>query len=97
MFHLLLPAPALKGSGETFGDGVPLSIDIGAARHGQFIALAVFEGIADRFAAGAAVGAGTGAVYFLVSKQIFFIQRQFHLCFCRSHWAAHSGRVSLCT
>ena len=73
MFHLLSPAPALKGSGETFGDGVPLSIDIGAARHGQFIALAVFEGIADRFAAGAAVGTGTGAVHFFVTKQPFFI------------------------
>lgn len=29
----------LKGSGKIFGNSVPLSIDIGAARHGQFIAL----------------------------------------------------------
>ena len=50
----------LKGSGKIFGNSVPLSIDIGAARHGQFIAFAIFESVADRFAAGAAVRTGTG-------------------------------------
>ena len=71
----------LKGSGEISGNSVPLSIDIGAARHGQFIAFAIFEGVADRFAAGAAVRTGIGAVHFFVAQETFFIQRQFYLGF----------------
>ena len=61
----------LKGSGKIFGNSVPLSIDIGAARHGQFIAFAIFESVADRFAAGAAVRTGTGAVHFFVAQETF--------------------------